>query len=56
MLIFGILAMIDKYEQVSSKVTHAMSVKPFLLPMAIIIPTIIGMLYQQSDGPVPAKK
>ena len=56
MLIFGVLALLDKYENVASKLTHAMSVKPFLLPMAIVIPTIIGMLYQQSDTPAPAKK
>jgi hypothetical protein len=56
MLIFGVLALLDKYENVATKLTHAMSMKPFLLPMAIIIPTIIGMLYQQSDGPAPAKK
>jgi hypothetical protein len=58
MLIFGVLGMLDKYEQVAPKLTHAMTVKPFLLPMAIIIPAIIGMLYQQSDGggAAPAKK
>jgi hypothetical protein len=50
MLIFGLLGMVDKYEQVAPKITSAMTMKPFLLPMAIIIPAIIGMLYQQSDG------
>ena len=58
MLIFGILGMLDKYEQIAPKLTSTMAMKPFLLPMAIIIPAIIGMLYQQSSGgaPAPAKK
>ena len=58
MLIFGLLGMVDKYEQVAPKITSAMTMKPFLLPMAIIIPAIIGMLYQQSDGAsaAPGKK
>jgi hypothetical protein len=58
MLIFGLLGMVDKYEQVAPKITSAMTLKPFLLPMAIIIPAIIGMLYQQSDGAsaAPGKK
>jgi len=58
MLIFGILGMVFKYEQFAPKVSHTMALRPFLLPMAIIIPAIIGMLYQQSGGgaPAPAKK
>lgn len=58
MLIFGVLGMLDKYDQIAPKLTSTMAMKPFLLPMAIIIPAIIGMLYQQSDGgaPAPAKK
>jgi hypothetical protein len=57
MLILGVLAMIFKYEQIAPKVTSTMTLKPFLLPMAVIIPAIIGMLYQQSDtGPAPGKK
>jgi len=58
MLVFGILGMLDKYEQIAPKLTNTMAMKPFLLPMAIIIPAIIGMLYQQSSGgaPAPAKK
>jgi len=56
MLILGLLAMIFKYEQIAPKVTNTMALRPFLLPMAVIIPAIIGMLYQQSDSPVPGKK
>jgi hypothetical protein len=56
MLTFGILGLICKYDQIAPKVTHTMALRPFLLPMAVIIPAIIGMLYQQSDGPAPAGK
>ena len=48
MLVFGILGMVYKYQEVAPKITHAMTIKPFLLPMAIIIPAIIGILYQQA--------
>jgi len=58
MLIFGVLGMIYKYQEIAPKVTHTMTLKPFLLPMAILIPMIIGMLYQQGGGEAaaPAKK
>lgn len=56
MLIFGILGMVYKYDQIAPKVTHTMSLKPFLLPMAIIIPAIIGMLFQQNRAEAGAKR
>ena len=54
MLIFGILAMIFKYEQVAPRVTSAMVVRPFILPMAVFISAIIGILFQQGSAPAPA--
>lgn len=58
MLIFGLLGMLFKYDQVAPKISNTMALRPFLLPMAIIIPTIIGMLFQQGGGaaPAPGKK
>ncbi|HEY2589113.1 MAG TPA: hypothetical protein VGI81_25445 [Tepidisphaeraceae bacterium] len=53
MLILGTLGMLCKYDQIAPKVTHTMSLRPFLLPMAVIIPAIIGILYQQADAPAP---
>lgn len=50
MLVFGILGMVYKYQEVAPKITHAMTLKPFLLPMAILIPAIIGILYQQANA------
>lgn len=54
MLVFGILGMVFKYQEIAPRVTQAMTIKPFLLPMAIFIPAIIGILFQQSSGPSPA--
>lgn len=54
MLILGVLGMLCKYDQVAPKVTNTMALRPFLLPMAVIIPAIIGMLYQQAGAPAPA--
>ena len=58
MLTLGAIGMLCKYDQIAPKLTHAMSLRPFLMPMAVIIPAIIGMLYQQSDGSaaMPARK
>ena len=58
MLIFGLLGMLCKYDQIAPKVTNTMALKPFILPMAVIIPAIIGMLYQQagSTAAAPNKK
>ena len=58
MLIFGVLGMVFKYEQIAPKVTTAMTMRPFILPMAVLIPAIIGMLFQQGGapaGPPPRK-
>ena len=63
MLVFGILALIFKYDQISSSLTHSFEIKPFLLPLSIFIPTLVGFIYQQAMFPsgtsapaAPAKK
>ncbi len=55
MLIFGILGLIYKYQDLAPKVGSYLSAKTFVLPMCIFIPTIIGILYQHSTpvGPKP---
>lgn len=47
MLIFGALALLLKYQDVSPHVGHYLTLKPFLLPMCIFIPAVAGMMYQQ---------
>jgi hypothetical protein len=62
MLIFGILGLVLKYQDVAGPLDHHFQVKPFLLPLAIFIPTLAGFIYQRSTlgggaaPPAPAKK
>jgi hypothetical protein len=61
MLIFGILGLVLKYQEVGGPLTHHFQIKPFLLPLAIFIPTLCGFIYQQAMIPgappaAPAKK
>jgi|SRR5580658_1398772 hypothetical protein len=54
MLVFGSLALIFKYDEVSNSLIHSMQLKPFLLPLAIFIPTLLGFIYQQAMYPATA--
>jgi hypothetical protein len=61
MLVFGILGLLYKYQDLGPKITRGLQDKHFILPMAIFIPTVIGLLYQQSSNKAaaavpPAKK
>ena len=57
MLIFGILGLIYKYQDIAPKVTENMTLKPFLLPVAIFIPAVLGLIYQQTQfGELDAAK
>jgi hypothetical protein len=54
MLVFGSLALIFKYDEISTALIHSMTIKPFLLPLAIFIPTLLGFTYQQAMYPAAA--
>jgi hypothetical protein len=56
MLIFGILGLIYKYQDVAPKVTEHMTLKPFMLPIAILIPALLGLIFQQTRYPAPEIK
>jgi len=59
MLVFGVLGLIYKYPTVASALSENMAIKPFLLPIFIFIPAMIGVLYQQAqfgEGDAGAKK
>lgn len=59
MLIFGILGLIYKYQSLAPRVTENMTLKPFLLPLFIFIPAVVGLIYQQTQfgqAPEAAKK
>ena len=49
MLIFGVLGLVFKYQDIAPKVAENMTVKPFLLPLAIFIPAFLGLIYQQTQ-------
>ena len=55
MLIFGILGLLMKYQDLAPKVGGYLSVKPFVLPLFVLIPTVLGAMFQHgSSGPAPA--
>jgi hypothetical protein len=58
MLVFGILSLLYKYQSMAPDVTAMFSKRAFILPMAVFIPALVGLLYQQSmyPAPAPAKK
>lgn len=57
MLVLGVLGLIYKYPSVAAQLTNSMQVKPFLLPIFVLVPAMVGLLYQQANyGEVDAKK
>ncbi|HET6246311.1 MAG TPA: hypothetical protein VFE47_01330 [Tepidisphaeraceae bacterium] len=57
MLIFGLLALLFKYDGMSIRINYCLSLKPFLLPMLVFIPTVLGVVFQQNTAnPPPAGK
>jgi hypothetical protein len=50
MLVFGILGLLYKYQDIGPKITNGLQARAFILPMAVFIPTVIGLLYQQSSN------
>jgi hypothetical protein len=60
MLVFGLLGLIYKYQDVAPKINASLTDKTFLLPLAILVPATIGLIYQQTQygaaGAQPAKK
>ena len=63
MLIFGILALMFKYEELGGSIIRHFQIRPFLLPLVIFVSTLVGYIYQQTTavtaapvGPPPAKK
>ena len=56
MTVFGVLSLIMKYQDVAPKVTQYLSNKAFVLPMAIFIPTLFGLIFQQMPPSAAAAK
>lgn len=51
MLVLGILALVYKYDEVGPGLTRHLDARPFLLPLTIFVPTLLGFIYQQSMLP-----
>jgi hypothetical protein len=51
MLIFGMLGLVYKYQSIAPSVTANMTAKSFILPSAIFIPAMFGLIYQQMNYP-----
>ena len=51
MLIFGTLGLLLKYQDVAPRIGSYLLHHNFLLPMCIFVPTVIGMMYQQTYSP-----
>lgn len=47
MLIFGILGLLLKYQDLAPKVGSYLTLKPFVLPLFVFIPTVLGTMFQQ---------
>ena len=50
MTIFGLLGLIFKSTTVAPQIAQHLHVKPFILPAAIFIPALVGLIYQQTAG------
>jgi hypothetical protein len=50
MLVFGLLGLAYKYQDLAPKVSSTFKHQQFLFPMLVFIPTIIGLIYQQNGA------
>jgi len=51
MLIFGLLGLIYKYQGLAPTVTEHMKLRPLMLPISILIPALLGLIFQQTQYP-----
>jgi hypothetical protein len=60
MLVFGLLGLIYKYQELAPRVSEGLTQRQFLLPLCIFIPATLGLIWQQTQypggAPAPAKK
>lgn len=62
MLVFGLLGLIYKYQDLGPRVNESLTQRQFLLPLFIFVPATLGLIYQQTQYPqagapaAPAKK
>jgi hypothetical protein len=51
MLVFGIMGLVYKYQALAPDITAVLNQKSFILPMAVLIPMLVGLLFQQQMYP-----
>jgi hypothetical protein len=56
MLIFGLLGLIYKYQDIGPRVNESLLQRQFLLPLFIFVPATLGLIWQQTQYPPPAAK
>ena len=49
MLVFGLLGLLYKYHDLGPKITDSLQARHFILPMAVFIPAVIGLMYQHAN-------
>jgi hypothetical protein len=54
MLVFGLLGLIYKYQEIAPKVSDGLMARQFLLPLFIFIPATLGLIWQQTQYGAPA--
>jgi hypothetical protein len=56
MLVFGVLSLLYKYQSMAPDVTECFSKRAFFLPTVVLVPALLGLLYQQTMYPAAAPK
>jgi hypothetical protein len=51
MLVFGLLGLIYKYQDLAPKVSDNLAARTFILPLCIFIPATLGLIWQQTQYP-----
>ncbi len=55
MLVVGILGLVYKYREIGPQLTHGLTANAFIMPMTVLIPALIGLIYQQHNHPAEAE-
>ena len=50
------LSLLYKYQSMAPDVTAMFSKRAFILPTVVLIPALVGLLYQQSMYPAPRRR
>ena len=53
MVVLGVLSLVFKYDEIAPSLANHLEVRPFVLPLTIFVPTLLGFVYQQTMFPKP---